>query len=128
MFRARVPFPGMALRPNQAALGADHELLRVGIQRFGDEAFADFGTVAVGGIEEVVPELERARQQALGAIAVFRLAPDVGTTDTHGAEPQSVDGKIAELHFHRRFKLTGTRNIGFLPFVNDTELPIAILG
>src|SRR5215208_3711010 len=42
-------------RACQAALGGDHQVIRVGVERFGDQAFGDLGTVGVGGVDEVHP-------------------------------------------------------------------------
>src|SRR5829696_1399897 len=42
-------------RACQAALGGYDQIIRVGVERFGDQAFGDLGTVGVGGVDEVNP-------------------------------------------------------------------------
>src|SRR5216110_1980677 len=65
------------------------------MKRFGDKQLADLGAVGVGGVDKIHAELDRALQDAFGFVAIFRPTPDAVTGDTHGAEAQSVHGKIA---------------------------------
>ena len=52
------PLPGTGAL--EAALGRDHEIIRVRRQRLADELLADVRTVGVGGVDEVDAELDRA--------------------------------------------------------------------
>jgi hypothetical protein len=54
------PLGGSGAR--KPGLRRDDEALRVGVQRLGDELFADVRTVAVGRVDEVDAELDRAPQ------------------------------------------------------------------
>ncbi|OGA61695.1 MAG: hypothetical protein A3G81_07655 [Betaproteobacteria bacterium RIFCSPLOWO2_12_FULL_65_14] len=59
---SQVPGPRVALpcgraRAREPALGGDDQVLRVRVQRFGDQLLAHPGAVAVGGVEEIVAEL-----------------------------------------------------------------------
>jgi hypothetical protein len=38
-----------------ASLGGDYQLIRVGVERLGDQALGELGTVGVGGVDEVNP-------------------------------------------------------------------------
>ena len=42
-------------RACQAALGGYDQLIRVGVERIGDQALGDLRTVGVGGVDEVHP-------------------------------------------------------------------------
>src|ERR671914_122841 len=42
-------------RACQAALGGDDQVIRVGVERFRDQALGDLGTVGVCGVNEVHP-------------------------------------------------------------------------
>ena len=68
------PLPGTGAL--EAALGRDHEIIRVRRQRLADELLADVRTVGVGGVDEVDAELDRAPQHRLRLVAVGGLAPD----------------------------------------------------
>jgi len=82
--------PG-ALEP---ALGRDHQSW-IGVQRLGNELFGDEGSVGVGGVEEVDPQLHGALQHAHGLFGVLGRAPDALAGEPHRAEPHAVDGQVA---------------------------------
>jgi hypothetical protein len=88
----RVPLPRAGA--DQARLGADHQLLRVRVQRLGDDLLADEGAVGVGGVDEVDALLDGRADDAHGGVVVDRLAPDAGAGELHGAVAEPVDGQI----------------------------------
>ncbi len=67
--------PISGLVANQASLGRDDEIRRVRMEGLCDEVLGDFRTVAVGGIDQLHAELDRAPQHAFGFLAVLRFAP-----------------------------------------------------
>ena len=79
----------------EAALGRDHEVVGIGVQRLGDQLLADLGPVGVGGVDQVDAELDDPAQHALGPVAVGRLAPDPVAGDPHRAEAEAVDLEVA---------------------------------
>jgi hypothetical protein len=60
-----------------------------------DEALADLGAVAVGGVDQVDAELRHAAQCAQRFVAVLRLAPYTLADDAHGAEAETMHGEVA---------------------------------
>ena len=67
------------------------------MQGLAQEVFAHLGTVGVGGVDEVDPEVDGVADDADGRVMVGRVAPDAGPRDAHGpeAEPVDRDGIVA---------------------------------
>jgi hypothetical protein len=61
----------------------------------GDQLFADIGSVAVGGVDEVDAQLGEAAQDAQGFVAIGRGTPDTFAGDAHGAKAEPVDLNVA---------------------------------
>ena len=95
VFGSSVGGPLVGGGPQQSALGGDHETVGIRIQRLGDELLADPGSVAVGRVDEVHAQLDRATQHAPGFGAVRRVADDALAGDTHRPEPEPMHRKIA---------------------------------
>jgi len=89
--------PLLRTRPGQAGLGGDEQVVGVGVQGLGDDLLAGAGTVGVGGVDEVHPELDGPAQhgQALGAVG--RLTPDARPRDAHGPEAEPADRPAGDL-------------------------------
>src|SRR5215472_1055106 len=96
MLRAAAFVPPVAARTDQPPLGGDHELPRIGLQSLGDELLGDVGPIAVGGIEEGVPQIERTFQQLEHGRAIPGPAPDIRAGHAHRPESQPVHGQIAD--------------------------------
>ena len=64
------------------------------MQRLGDDLLADERAVGVGGVDEVDALLDGGPDDAHGAGAVGRLAPDAGAGELHGAVAEAVDGQV----------------------------------
>src|SRR3981189_1997360 len=94
MLGTPVRHPAAWTRPREAALGGDHELIRIGIERFRDQTLADLRTVGVGGIDEVDAQFEGSAQHTLALFAILRFAPDAGTGEAHGAKTESIDRQV----------------------------------
>src|SRR4029453_3168662 len=92
--RPAVGLPAVGAWPDQAALGRDDQVVRVRVERLGDQGLADRGAVRVGGIEEVDAQLHHPPERGDGLVAAGRVAPDTGTGDPHGPEPHPVDGQV----------------------------------
>jgi hypothetical protein len=88
--------PAARLRPHQPALGGDDEILRIGMQRFGDQLFVDMRAIGIGGVEEIGAEFVGAPKHGMRILAVPRWPPHVRSEDTHGAEAQPVDAQVSD--------------------------------
>jgi hypothetical protein len=64
------------------------------MQSFGDDFFTNFGTVRIGGVDEVDTEFDGAAQNSNRFGAIGRLTPDAVSGDAHGAETETGDGEI----------------------------------
>src|SRR5258706_15911455 len=61
-----------------------------------NQRFIRLGTVAVRSVDEVHAEIEGTMQHAAFVAAVPAPSPNVGTAQTHRAEPHAIHGEIAE--------------------------------
>jgi hypothetical protein len=95
VFRAPVGVPAARAGPDQAALGRDHQVVWVRVQRLGDQLFAHRWPVGVGGVDEVDAEFHHAPQRRDGPVPAGRFAPDPAPSDPHRTEPEAVDGQVA---------------------------------
>src|SRR6202011_1595379 len=73
MLGTSVRGPAVGTRPLEPTLGGDHQLVGVGVERFGDQALADLGSVGVGGVDQVDAQLEGAAQHALALFTISRF-------------------------------------------------------
>ena len=91
------PFCGHCTRtgPLQPALGRDHQALRIGVERLGDQLFADVRPVRVRRIDQVDAQLERPPQHRQRFRVVRRWSPDALAGDAHRAEAQPIDRQVA---------------------------------
>jgi hypothetical protein len=80
---------------HKASLGADDQVLRIGVQRLADELFTDVRAVGVGRVDEVDAEFDRSPQYREGLVAVLRFAPNAGAGDLHSAVAEAVHREIA---------------------------------
>jgi hypothetical protein len=78
----------------QPALGGDHEVVRVRVERLADQLLADVRPVGVGGVDEVDAQLDRAAQHRLRLVPVGRRTPDPVPGDPHGPKPEAVDRQV----------------------------------
>ena len=76
-----VRIPGAGARAQQAALGGDDQVLRVGMERFGDQFLVHVRAVAVGGVEEIHAQLDTP-----GATRECALARSFGGPQTFGPQ------------------------------------------
>src|SRR5439155_16239124 len=95
VLRSPIGLPLVGPGALEAGLGRDHEPLRVGVERFGNEPLAHLGAVGVRGIDQVDTELEGAAQHGDRFACVARLAPDPLAGEPHGAEAEAVNGQLA---------------------------------
>ena len=78
----------------QAGFGRDDDAVRVGVQRLFDQFLGHVGTVGIGGVDEVHPELDETAQHADAFVAVGRRAPHALTRQPHRAESEAVHGEV----------------------------------
>ena len=94
VLRAPIRFPCPGPRPEQPALGGDHEILGIRMEGLRDQSLAHLGPVGIGSVDEVDPERHRPPQDTLAFLPVDRLSPDPFSGDAHGAEPEAIDRKV----------------------------------
>jgi hypothetical protein len=98
MLGAPVWIPMGLVRAHKAAFGADHEALGIWMKRVGDHHLGGSGSIDVGCVEEIDPQVKRSLQQFLRRSAIARRAPDVRAVGgrAHRAEGHAVDDEVAE--------------------------------
>jgi hypothetical protein len=65
------------------------------MERFGNDKFACFRAVSIGGVDEIDAELDCATQNFPGVISIGRPTPDSGARQAHRAKPKAIHGQIA---------------------------------
>src|SRR3984957_17505056 len=95
IFRTAQWLPCVGAAKGETGLGGDDESLRVGMESFRDDFFADVGPVGVGGVNKVDAEFNGALEDALPFRAVFGFAPDAVACKAHGAESEAVNRGLA---------------------------------
>ena len=90
---APVARPPTRTAARHAALGGDHEIVRVGVQRFGDQALGDLGPVAGRRVDEVDPQFDGPPEHAATFLGIVGFAPDAVAGETHRAEAQAAHGR-----------------------------------
>ena len=95
VLRPRVAAPLARAVAQETALGRDHEVVGVGVQRLRDQVLAHLGAVGVRGVDQVDVELDRSPEDAQRLVAVARLAPDALAGDPHGAEAEAPHRHVA---------------------------------
>src|ERR1041385_6723126 len=78
----------------EAALGSDDQTFGIRVQRFSNQALADFRTIRVSGINKVDIQVQQSLQNALALYRIFRIAPDSFAGNTHCAKTQAIDGEV----------------------------------
>ncbi len=79
----------------KAALGGDHQVCRIRIERLGDEFFGDHRTVSVGGVEQGDAQFDGAAQHIAGIFAVGWLTPGAFADEAHGAVAKAADFEVS---------------------------------
>src|SRR4029079_12368352 len=78
-------------RPHQSALRRDDEVVRIRMERLGDQLLADVRAVRVGGVYVFAAELHGAAQHGARIVDVGGRAGDPGPGQAHRAEAEAVD-------------------------------------
>jgi hypothetical protein len=91
---ARVSRPLAGSGPAQAALRRDHEAVRIGMQRLGDQVLAHLWAVRVGGVDQIDSQLDDSPEQTLGLLRVVWRAPDALPCDPHGAKAEAMNLEV----------------------------------
>jgi hypothetical protein len=79
----------------EAALGGDHEVVRVRVQRLADQLFVGVRPVGVSGVDEGNPGCNHLAKEADALVVVGVLAPDLRTGQLHGSIADRANGKVA---------------------------------
>src|SRR5512132_4363469 len=95
MLRPPVAQPFALSLVGEAALGRDHEIVRIRMQRLGDLMLVDFGAVGVRGVDVVHSELDGAAQDGLRVLRIVGLADDARPGQAHGAEGRASSARAA---------------------------------
>jgi len=87
-----VPFPSSGAGSRQAGLRRDHQVARVGRERFVDDSLAHLGSVRVGSVDECDAEVECAAKDTDHFVVVAWIAPYTRPGDLHGAVAKAHHG------------------------------------
>src|SRR5437588_13022710 len=95
MLRAAVLDPFVRSGRLNAGFVRDQEIGRIGMQCLGDETFANYGAVGVGGVDEIDSQLDRAAQDCDCLGMIGRFSPDAIAGELHCTEPEPANWNIA---------------------------------
>lgn len=87
--------PVTRARTGQPALGGDHQVLGVRMQRLADELLADERAVGIRGVDEVHTQLGGPAQHPHGLLGILRLPPHSGARQLHRTVAEPIDGQVA---------------------------------
>jgi len=88
--------------PHQTALGGNHQITRIGMQRFGDQPLAHRRAIGVGGVDEIHAQRQRAPQEFARLGRITRLAPDALARNAHRTEAEAHYLQVAADHDRAR--------------------------
>src|SRR5438552_18416127 len=95
MLWAAVLNPFVRSGPLKAGFGRNQKIGRIGMQRLGDQTFTNYGTVGVGGVDEIDSQLDRAAQDCDCLGMIGRFSPDAIAGEWHCAEPAPATRNLA---------------------------------
>ena len=95
MLWAAVLNPFVRSGPLKAGFGRNQKIGRIGMQRLGDQTFTNYGTVGVGGVDEIDSQLDRASQDCDCLGMIGRFSPDAIAGELHCTEPEPANWNIA---------------------------------
>lgn len=87
-----------------------------------NQRLTHLGAITIRSVDEIHAKLERAMQNSSGVAQIPGPSPGRISAQTHGAEPQAIDGQVAELNrsgerrafvkrlFHLQLQLVGVRS------------------
>src|SRR6266849_6101137 len=94
MRRATVLDPFVRPRPLKARFSRDQKIGRIWMQRLGDEALGNYGTVGIGSVDKINSQLDCTSQDSDRLGMVGRFSPDAGTGELHRAEAESANRNV----------------------------------
>src|ERR1700722_6823733 len=122
VLRAGIVGPLVWPRAIPSPLGRDDKVLGVGRQRFGDQLFADMGTVGISRIDEIDSQLNGSAENGDRRGTVLRWTPDSVARQAHRSETKAIDSEfIAEFDGSGG---SGRQTRGFLGGVFHSSLSI----
>jgi hypothetical protein len=95
IFRAAVGDPFIRAGAFEARFGGDHQSCRVGVERLGNDFFADAGAVGISGIYKINSQGDGAVKDADSFVAVLGFAPNAFAGKAHGAKTEPVDAEVS---------------------------------
>ena len=111
MLRSAVGPPLERPVPKVAALGGEHELRRIGMERLRDELLAHVRPVGIRGVDDVDAKVNRLAQHRTCRLAIRRSAPDPGPGDPHRPESDPLHRSAGQKR-RRRWGLGQSRLLG----------------
>ena len=94
MRRAGIVGPLVRPRAIPSSLRRDDKVLGVRRQRFGDQLFADIGTIGISRVDEVDSQLDGSAKDGDCCRGILRWPPDSVARKAHGPEAKAVDGEF----------------------------------
>src|SRR5437660_6192539 len=95
MLGATAHLPPIGSRAQESSLGGDDEVVRIRMERLGDEPFAHLGPVGVRRVDQCDAEPHGAAQDGDRLVVIVRLPPNPLARDPHGPEAEAVDREVA---------------------------------
>src|SRR5688572_2102951 len=87
----------------EAALGCNHQVGWIRVQRLSDQFFTDIGTVRVSRVDDVDSQLDRATEYSHCFGAITWWSPHAFASNAHRAKPETIHVQVAancQLHIH----------------------------
>src|SRR5438309_134638 len=109
MLRATILDPFVRPGSLKAGFGRDQEVGRIWMQRFCDETLGNYGSIGVGGVDEIDSQLDRAAKDCDRLVMVLRFSPDAIAGELHCAEAEPVNRNVANFKCSARFSRAGVR-------------------
>src|SRR5579863_769122 len=95
MCGAPVLRPPVRACAQETTFGGDDQVLRIGVERLGDERLTHFWSVGVSRIDQIYPQFEGAAQDSDGFLLIGWWSPDTRARQAHGSEAEAIDRQVS---------------------------------
>src|SRR5579864_6194137 len=92
--RGGIVNPLVWTRPLPTALRGNDNAVRVRMQGFGNDLFADVWSIGIRSVNEIDTQLHGPTKNGERRLAIFWRAPNALSGKAHGAETEAMDGKL----------------------------------
>src|SRR5260370_16439376 len=95
MFGASVLSPLIRASSQDAPLGRDDKVFRIGIEGFCNEILTHLWSIGIRSIDQIDAQFKGAAQDCDGFLLVRRWSPDAFTGEAHCTEAQTIDLEVS---------------------------------